>query len=216
MDDVVIARWQRGLLDLPWVTDSSAGQYVRGFSVVVLLWTDGLIRLPLAFRVGWGDDAAGAKGALAPELLDWPVEQGLKPEYVLFDAWYASKTLLSRVHGLGWSFVIRLRKNRLLDGRQLKHHGPPFWVKEGKPKGLGLLVKVQRSKISSRGVARIHRFTMNPPSTNSSVPVTKEALGEARNKAPWATSSGVAIRPSTWALRAAACSALGSAAWRKA
>lgn len=127
IDDVVIARWQRGLLDLGWVKDSSVGQYVRGFSVGVLLWTDGLIRLPLAFRVCWGDEegGGGGKGSLALDLLSWAVGQGFEPEYVLFDAWYASKALLRKVHGLGWVFVTRLRKNRLLDGRQLKHHGSP-------------------------------------------------------------------------------------------
>lgn len=145
LDDVVIARWQRGLLDLPKVMDTSTGQYVWGFCVVVLLWTNGWIRLPLAFRVCWSDEGEGrSKHTLAMELLLWAVEQGFKPEYVLFDAWYASKELLRKIHGLGWSFVTRLRKNRLLDGRQLKHHGSPFWVKEGKLKGLGFLVKVLR------------------------------------------------------------------------
>ncbi len=142
IDDVVIARWQRGLLDLPKVKDTPTGQYVRGFGVVVLLWTDGLIRLPLAFRICWGD--ASSKGMLALELIGWAVEQGLKPEQVLFDVWYASKELLQKIHGLGWVFVTRLRKNRLLDGCQLKHHGSTFWVKKGKLKGLGLLVKVLR------------------------------------------------------------------------
>jgi putative transposase len=60
------------------------------------------------------------------ELLLWVVEQGFKPEYVLFDAWYAPKELLRKIHGLGRSFVTRLRKNRLPGGRQLKHHGSPF------------------------------------------------------------------------------------------
>ncbi len=119
LDDVVIARWQRGLLDLPKIKDGSSNQYVRGFCVVVLLWTNGLIRLPLAFRVCWGDEGKGrSKHVLAMELLLWAVEQGCRPEYVLFDAWYASKELLRRIHGLGWSFVTRLRKNRLLDGRR--------------------------------------------------------------------------------------------------
>jgi hypothetical protein len=140
LDDVVVARWQRGLLDLPKVKDTSTGQYVRGLSVVVLLWTDGLVRLALAFRICWGDGQS--KGALALELLGWAVQQGFKPEYVLFDAWYASKELLRKIHGLGWSFVSRLRKNRLLDNGQLKQHGSPFWVKEGKLKGLGFWVKV--------------------------------------------------------------------------
>jgi hypothetical protein len=145
LDDVVIARWQRGLLDLPKIKDSSSNQYVWGFCVVVLLWTNGLIRLPLAFRVCWGDEGEEkSKPALALELMGWADQQGFKPEYVLFDAWYASKELLRKIHGFGWSFVTRLRKNRLLDGRQLKHHGSVFWVKEGKLKGLGFLVKVLR------------------------------------------------------------------------
>lgn len=41
IDDVVIAPWQPGLLNLPRIKDSSTGPYVRGFSVVALLWTDG-------------------------------------------------------------------------------------------------------------------------------------------------------------------------------
>ncbi|MCX7601519.1 MAG: transposase, partial [Meiothermus sp.] len=140
LDDVVIARWQRGLLNLPKVKDSSSHQYVWGFCVVVLLWTNGWIRLPLAFRVCWGDEGQQrSKHALAMELLWWAVEQGFKPEFVLFDAWYASRELMRKIHGLGWSFVTRLRKNRWLDGRQVRHHGSPFWVKEGKLKGMGFL-----------------------------------------------------------------------------
>ncbi|GIW24532.1 MAG: transposase [Meiothermus sp.] len=145
LDDVVIVRWQRGRLDLPKIKDSSTNRYVRGFGVVVLRWTNGSIRLPLAFRVCWGDEGKeGSKQVMAMELLLWAVEQGFKPEFVLFDAWYASKELLRKIHELGWSFVTRLRKNRLLDGRQLRHHESPFWVKEGKLKGIGFLVKVLR------------------------------------------------------------------------
>lgn len=90
IDDVVIARLQRGLLDLPKIKDTSTGQYVQGFCVVVLLWTNGLIRLPLAFRVCWGDEGKDkSKPVLALELIGWAVTQGFKPEYVLFDSWYA-------------------------------------------------------------------------------------------------------------------------------
>jgi hypothetical protein len=44
----------------------------------------------------------------------------------------------------GGLFVTRLRKNRVLDGRQLRYHGSPFWVKEGKLRGVGFRVKVVR------------------------------------------------------------------------
>jgi hypothetical protein len=172
IDDVVIARWQRGLLDLPKIKDTSTGQYVRGFCVVVLLWTNGLIRLPLAFRVCWGDEGkAKSKPALALDLITWAVQQGFKPEYVLFDSWYASAELLKKLHNLGWSFVTRLRKNRVLNGRQIKHHGSPFWVKEGKLNELRFLVKVLRRgnfylatnaiKLSKEQMLTIYRIRPN-------------------------------------------------------
>ncbi len=53
---------------------------------IELEWTNGLIRLPVAFRVCWGDEGkAKSKPALALELLTWAVQQSFKPEYVLFD-----------------------------------------------------------------------------------------------------------------------------------
>lgn len=172
IDDVVIARWQRGLLDLPKIKDTSTGQYVRGFCVVVLLWTNGLIRLPLAFRVCWGDEGKDkGKPVLALELIGWAATQGFKPEYVLFDSWYASAELLKKIHNLGWSFVTRLRKNRVLNGRQIKWHGSPFWVKEGKLNELRFLVKVLRRgdfylctnaiKLSQEQMLQIYRIRPN-------------------------------------------------------
>ena len=169
LDDVVLSRWQSGRLGLGKLKDPATGQYVHGFSVVLLLWTNGRFRLPLAFRLYFGDD--WSKGSLALALLRWAAEVGFRPECVLLDAWYASRTLLNEIHGLGWSFVTRLRKNRVLDGRQLRYHGSPFWVKEGKLRGIGFLVKVVRRgryylctnalRLSKEQVWRYYRLRCN-------------------------------------------------------
>lgn len=53
-----------------------------------------------------------------PEL--WPRAPGCPPESVLFDAWYPSKALLTRIRGYGWSFVCRLKKNRRFNGQPLR------------------------------------------------------------------------------------------------
>jgi hypothetical protein len=98
--------------------------------VVLLRWTNERLRLPLAFRLYFGEDMS--QGSLALALLGWAAEVGFRPECVLLEVWYASRTLLNEIHGLGWSFVTRLRKNRVLDRRQLRYHGSPFGVKEGK------------------------------------------------------------------------------------
>jgi len=46
--------------------------------------------------------------------------------------------------GVGWSFVTRLRANRLLEGIQLRRHGGAYWVKVGHLKGLSFAVQVVR------------------------------------------------------------------------
>src|SRR6185369_8337257 len=43
-----------------------------------------------------------------------------------------------------------------------------------------------------------HQYAVQPPSMNSSVPVTKEESSQARNRAARATSSGLPIRPMGW------------------
>ena len=99
-----------------------------GLSLVVLAWTEGKRRIPLAFLPYFGEE----EGRLDLALLGWARAAGLRPEGVLFDAWYAAKWL----HAHGGSFVTRLRSNRVLDGVQLRRHGGTRWVKAGKLRGL--------------------------------------------------------------------------------
>ena len=103
LDDVVLSRWQSGRLGLGKLKDPATGQYVHGFSVVLLLWTNGRFRLPLAFRLYFGDD--WSKGSLALALLRWAAEVGFRPECVLLDAWYASRTLLNEIQPCSTRFM---------------------------------------------------------------------------------------------------------------
>ena len=100
-----------------------------GLSLVVLAWTVGKRRIPLAFLPYFGEE----EGRLDLALLGWARAAGLRPEGVLFDAWYAAKWL----HAHGGSFVTRLRSNRVLDGVQLRRHGGTRWVKTGKGRSTG-------------------------------------------------------------------------------
>jgi putative transposase len=102
---------------------------------VVLGWTDGKRRIPLAFLPYFGEES---KLDLALALLEWAKEAGFRPEGVLFDAWYAARQVLEWLHAHGWSFVTRLRSNRVLDGVQLRRHGGTRWVKTGRLRGLTL------------------------------------------------------------------------------
>jgi hypothetical protein len=109
-----------------WDWDHALGRNVLGTRLVVVIWTDGFLRIPVGFAV-WHKEGARekyrSKNELARMLLRWAIHRGLRPEYVAFDNWYASKDNMKLiVKELGLEFVTRLKKNaRLLwEGRRLQ------------------------------------------------------------------------------------------------
>jgi putative transposase len=140
LDDVLIQRYRSGKLGLKKARDTSTGAWVFGLSLVVLAWTDGKRRIPLAFLPYFGEEESKLDLALA--LLEWAKEAGFRPEGVLFDAWYAARQVLEWLHAHGWPFVTRLRSNRVLDGVQLRRRGGTRWVKAGRLRGLTFAVGV--------------------------------------------------------------------------
>ena len=107
----------------------------RGFGtpirVVLLVWTDGQIRIPVSYRV-W-HKGGPSKYTLALELLSYARNRlQCKPQWVLFDAWYPSKALLKRLRDYGWYFVCQLKKNRRFDGKPLHRYlQQPYWQAVG-------------------------------------------------------------------------------------
>jgi len=129
LDDVLIQRYRSGKLGLKKARDTSTGAWVFGLSLVVLAWTDGKRRIPLAFLPYFGEEESKLDLALA--LLEWAKEAGFRPEGVLFDAWYAARRVLER-----------LKSNRVPDGVQLRRRGGTRWVKAGRLRGLTFAVGV--------------------------------------------------------------------------
>jgi Transposase DDE domain len=126
-----------------WVWSSKHRQVVFGVSVVLLVWTDGQVRIPLGYRV-WPKEGA-SKFDLALELLSYARNRlKCKPQFVLFDSWYPSKKLLKRIRDYGWYFVCQLKKNRTFDGQALHaYRHQPSWQAVGALSG-GLKVFVVR------------------------------------------------------------------------
>jgi hypothetical protein len=98
-----------------------------GVSVVLLVWTDGQSRIPIAFRV-WHKGGA-SKYDVALELLSYARNRlQCKPHFVLFDSWYPSTKLLKRIRDYGLYFVGQLKKNRVFDGPALRSYKQqPYW-----------------------------------------------------------------------------------------
>lgn len=58
--------------------DTATGGWAYGLSLVVLAWTDGKRRIPLAFLPYFGEEESKLDLALA--LLEWAKEAGFRPE----------------------------------------------------------------------------------------------------------------------------------------
>jgi putative transposase len=144
LDDTVLPKpYATAMEGLAWVFSSQERRPVYGFSLVLLVWTDGTLRIPLGIRL-WRKGGP-SKYVLALELLSFARNRlRCHPAYVLFDAWYPSKAVLKRIRDYGWSFVCRLKKNRRFNGQAVRHHRRhPYWAESGWLTG-GLKVLVVR------------------------------------------------------------------------
>ncbi len=122
IDDTAWARWAVRSEAVSWVWSSSHGRVLRGHQVVLLIWTDGRVRVPLGVRL-W-KKGSYSKVELAAQLLREAERRGIRPEYVLFDSWYAAATLLHLLESLGWKYVARLKSNRYFEGRAVRSMWP--------------------------------------------------------------------------------------------
>ena len=99
LDDTILQKYTRGLSIVFKLLDTKTNGFVLGVNVVLLIWTDGTRIIPISFRIYCAKGVG--KITLAQELLEQAQVLGFTPEYVLFDSWYASQSVLSCVKGFG-------------------------------------------------------------------------------------------------------------------
>jgi putative transposase len=95
-DTVVEKPYAQLLNEAGWVGSSKRHKVVYGVSMVLLVWTEGQIRIPLGYRV-W-EKGGPSKFERALELLSYARNRlKCKPQFVLFDSGYPSKVILTRI-----------------------------------------------------------------------------------------------------------------------
>jgi SRSO17 transposase len=119
LDDTTWEQLAKHSEAVSWVWSSSAGHITQGMQVVLLIWTDGCWKVPVAMRL-WrkGEES---KVELASKMIREAAERGIEPNYVLFYSWYASRSIFNLLEELGWKYVARIKSNRLLDGQAIRH-----------------------------------------------------------------------------------------------
>src|SRR5262245_13441243 len=84
---------------------------VQGIDLVSLVWTDGDRIIPCDYRI-YHDKKQATKNDHFRAMIDAAHARGFRPEYVLFDGWYASLENLKHLRALGLAWLTRLKSNR--------------------------------------------------------------------------------------------------------
>ena len=94
---------------------------VKGIGLITLVWTDGNVVLPIDFRIYNIEEDNKTKNDHFRDMLDKAEERGFKPEYIMFDIWYASVKNLKAIRKKQWRFLTRLKSNRLVNPDNTKN-----------------------------------------------------------------------------------------------
>ena len=87
---------------------------VRGINLVTLLWTDGDRHIPCDYRVYDKTDGATKNDHFAA-MIRTAQQRGFSPQCVAFDGWYSSLENLKLIRSVGWTWLTRLKSNRLVN-----------------------------------------------------------------------------------------------------
>jgi hypothetical protein len=115
LDDTVVSKPFSRLVAGTYVDyDHTQKRHVRCHRIVVVIWTNGVIYIPVAFAF-WHHRAFvrkyRTKNHIARTLIYYVVRHHIPFSYLTFDNWYASKQNLRFFDKLSIKFVTRLRNN---------------------------------------------------------------------------------------------------------
>jgi hypothetical protein len=94
---------------------STHKRVVWGITLTTLLWTDGHAVVPVDVRVYHHASDGLTKNEHLRAMLTTAAARDFTPACVLFDSWYSSLANLKLVRQLGWSWLCRLKVNRLVN-----------------------------------------------------------------------------------------------------
>jgi hypothetical protein len=107
--------------------DYTQRRYVRCHRIVVVIWTNGFIYIPVAFAFWHHRDFVRryrTKNQIARILIYYVIRHHIPFSYLTFDNWYASKQNLRFFDKLSITFITRLRNNTWIihDNERQKVH----------------------------------------------------------------------------------------------
>jgi putative transposase len=101
--------------EIPLVKKQYSGQHhrlVKGIDIVNTVWTNGEKIIPGDYRIYEPTHDGKTKNDHAREMLGMAKKRGLKPQYVLMDAWFTSIGNLKAIDAYGWKWIGEIKCNR--------------------------------------------------------------------------------------------------------
>jgi len=118
---------------LGWIYSNRKGKYIFGFHLVVAVWTNGNITIPLGWKI-YKKGGEETKLDLALKLIKYSLwNLNIQPKAFLFDSFYASEKVLKYLINKDQKFVTQVHKNRKLNHEQVRatNMGRPYWTETG-------------------------------------------------------------------------------------
>jgi len=175
LDDTIVPKPFSRLVAGTYVDyDHTQKRHILCHRIVVIIWTNGFIYIPVAFAFWHHRDFVAiyrTKNQIARGLIYYVVRHHVPFSYLTFDNWYASKENLRYFHKLGITFITRLRKNTWIVHKYDCHHYPKLnaYVRSFDVKyprfGMGTLAIVKNDKHEEPGRTK-YLFTNDPNITN--------------------------------------------------
>jgi hypothetical protein len=137
IDDTTINKeYARFIEQCHWLWSSNGSRYIFGYNIVVIMWSNGSITIPLKWEF-YKKEAEKknqiTKIEIAKRLMQYVKEDlCVATTEITFDSFYGAETILKRCEEYGWHYYTKVKSNRLLDSVQLKkHHQNPYWEMTG-------------------------------------------------------------------------------------
>jgi len=116
IDETVLDKFYATSMELvQWQWSGRHARVVKGISLTTLLWTDGDCHIPCDYRLYEKQADGKTKNAHCRDMLTEAARRGFEPRCVAFDSWFSSLGNLKHIRDLGWVWLTRLRRNRLVN-----------------------------------------------------------------------------------------------------
>jgi hypothetical protein len=116
-DETVINKSRSNKIELTsWLYSGTEHDVVKGIGLLNFLWQNNREEvIPMDYRIYQPPEDGKTKNDHFKDMLKLAKERGLAPTAVVADSWFSSLNNVKLIRDFGWTWVMGLRKNRLVN-----------------------------------------------------------------------------------------------------